>query len=1119
MWVGALGQVEVVDDSGDRSVVGAAQEQVLVVALVLAGGAAVSSGQLIDVIWGDEPPASASSALKALVHRLRRRHGRHLVVTAASGYQLGPEVDSDHAQVLASLRRGDEALGRGDIGSAIEAFAQAAGRFGSEPTPALVATVAGVGLERSITELRSTVRDRLVDARLAGGGGEDLIGELEAMVEAEPLAERRWERLMVALYRSGRQAAALGAYARARAALVDGAGLEPGPGLRALEGRILDHDPSLGPVRPLTVEVDIAPPDDSEGHEGEAGSEAADLSWFHAALALTGRDEQLDAITSTRSRTAGSFERQLVLISGDAGMGKTRLAGEAASAAAAGGTVVLYGACDPSIASAYRPFALALDRCAALHPEALVDAPGLELVARLAPALGDRFGVAEADRSDDIDDDHRLHAAYAAVVNHLARPHGLVLVVDDCQWAAAPTIDLLRHLLGDPTAVDVTIIATYRPRDLTATSPIAMTLADLHRNPRCTPVHLDRLGHDDIHALVEASAGHAVPDEVAERLVSTTGGNPYLVAATLRHLTDTDLVVRRNQRWELAPGALDALPAGVRHLVTQQVTALPAPAVTLLDTAAVAGLTFDLDVIAAVAGMTLDGALDAIETAALAGLVREDGFNRWRWDHDLARNVVADRLSTTRRVQTHWRIAQALAARSAPDHDDIAHHTIEGLLAAPATDAARRLATAADAALRHDPAAALIYTDAALEHLATTTDPHLHTTLLTLRAMALAETIGDLFDPAVAAAMAQAQGSSLLTGDADLIVRSHTFDDRHLAALHVLWNDAEHVAACERALDHLPADAWDHRAQLLGHLVDLTRAEPEMHGRVRGLLDVALEQSSAAVRAEVKRRTDRRPVDVQFVPSSHQDSVCNQLFTRSRALLSSGRFTEADTAATALAERLGDDNPVWTIAARTHLAVVDTAQGDIHGLRRAQEWLDSRFREPGRYRPLVAEFHRSLTGALALVTGEDNGVVATFGALIDQPGSTHVGSVVYRIATAWAAMLLGNHDVACHHLDVLLETETGLDGPLAMTAGFTELVCSYRPELADDPALTTAMRPASGTWLDVIALSLGPVDYYLAKIATVTGADPVPYWSAALASAEAGGATFWVERIKAIDPR
>jgi YVTN family beta-propeller protein len=230
-----LGPLEVLDDGRLVDVGGAKQRMVLAV-LLLQANRVVSSDQLIEAVWDGRPPVTAQKTLQVYVSQLRKALGSARIVTRAPGYVLrvqAGELDIERFQALVDTRRPSEALalwrGQPLADFAYEAFAQA--------------EIARLG------ELRlGAVEDR-IEAELEAGRGSALTGELETLVREHPLRERLCRQLMLALYRSGRQAEALEAYQQLRRKLVGQLGIEPGPAVRELERKILNQDPSLQPAR------------------------------------------------------------------------------------------------------------------------------------------------------------------------------------------------------------------------------------------------------------------------------------------------------------------------------------------------------------------------------------------------------------------------------------------------------------------------------------------------------------------------------------------------------------------------------------------------------------------------------------------------------------------------------------------------------------------------------------------------------------------------------------------------------------------------------------------------------------------------------------------------------
>ena len=241
-----LGPVEVSDDGRVVRLGGGKQRAVLAL-LLLNANRVVASERMIELLWGERPPATAATALHGHISSLRKALGPDVIATRPPGYVLQTgigELDLERFELLRA--EGRDALERGDPGGAAERLRAALGLWRGE-------ALSDIGFEPFIqTEavrlegLRlDTLQDR-IEADLTTGRGTELVGELERLVAAEPLRERLWAQLMLALYRSGRQAEALDAYRRARQTLVSQLAIEPGPELRDLERRILAHDPTLG---------------------------------------------------------------------------------------------------------------------------------------------------------------------------------------------------------------------------------------------------------------------------------------------------------------------------------------------------------------------------------------------------------------------------------------------------------------------------------------------------------------------------------------------------------------------------------------------------------------------------------------------------------------------------------------------------------------------------------------------------------------------------------------------------------------------------------------------------------------------------------------------------------
>jgi DNA-binding SARP family transcriptional activator/alpha-beta hydrolase superfamily lysophospholipase len=259
-----LGPVEIEADGGGTHVLGAAKERSLVAALALAEGAVVSTDALIWSLWGEHPPAAARKTLQTYVWNLRQALGADRVVTDPVGYRLGIEPDDvDVHRFRDLIRAGDEALRDGHAGAARARLGEALDLWRDEPFTG-VAQHTGLAAEAvRLQQERLAALEARLAADLAAGHHDDVVGELELLVTQHPFRERLWAHLMVALYRSGRQADALEAYQRVRRVLLDELGLEPGGELRRLEAAILRHElpgPAGDPSRAGATSADAVRP-------------------------------------------------------------------------------------------------------------------------------------------------------------------------------------------------------------------------------------------------------------------------------------------------------------------------------------------------------------------------------------------------------------------------------------------------------------------------------------------------------------------------------------------------------------------------------------------------------------------------------------------------------------------------------------------------------------------------------------------------------------------------------------------------------------------------------------------------------------------------------------------
>src|SRR5919109_2135269 len=235
-----------VTSNGEAVALGGQKRRALLAVLLLEANQVVSRDRLIDALWGEEPPDTARNTIQVYVSQLRKLLPEGMLETVAPGYRLAVEPDSvDLFEFVRLSEEGRGALAAGDAAGAAETLRAALALWRGPPLADLAWEPFAQSEIVRLEELRLAALEDRIDADLALGRHGQLVSELEQLVAEHPLRERLRAQLMLALYRSGRQADALAVYQRARRTLVDELGIEPSETLRRLERAILAHDPSL----------------------------------------------------------------------------------------------------------------------------------------------------------------------------------------------------------------------------------------------------------------------------------------------------------------------------------------------------------------------------------------------------------------------------------------------------------------------------------------------------------------------------------------------------------------------------------------------------------------------------------------------------------------------------------------------------------------------------------------------------------------------------------------------------------------------------------------------------------------------------------------------------------
>jgi class 3 adenylate cyclase len=362
---------------------------------------------------------------------------------------------------------------------------------------------------------------------------------------------------------------------------------------------------------------------------------------------------------------------RLALLSGEAGIGKTRLCSHLALQVGAEGATVLYGHCDEDLGVPYQPWGQALGYLVKEAPKKVLDTHVERhggALARLVPALRERASeLPPVHETDPETERYLLYAAAADLLERSSEREPLLLVLDDLHWADQPTLSLLHQVLMVASSMRAMVVGTYRDSDLSPDHPLAALLADLHRGQGGERIKLTGLESGDVLALIEVAAGQELEEdgrELASEIARETAGNPFFAGELLRHLTESGALAQQEDgRWRVVGDLSElGLPRSVREVLGRRVERLGPDARTALSAAAVIGREFDLDLLLAAVDLSEGQLLDLLDEAVAASLLRESSerAGRFNFTHALAEHTLYEDLGATRRARLHRRVAEAL---------------------------------------------------------------------------------------------------------------------------------------------------------------------------------------------------------------------------------------------------------------------------------------------------------------------------------------------------------------------------------------------------------------------------------------------------------------------------
>lgn len=390
---------------------------------------------------------------------------------------------------------------------------------------------------------------------------------------------------------------------------------------------------------------------------------------------MAGRRAEL-ALLLDRFDSAARRQGGVALVTGESGIGKTRLLDEVATLVQRAGAVVMRGgASEADGMPPYLPFLEALGAYVRAAPRGRLTAeaaPVAHTLATILPELEDRLGALPSAGRDLPREQARLRLfeAVGAFLTAIAARDPLLLVLDDLQWADPGTLDLLTHVAAHRRHERLLILAAYRDDDPPSADALARTTLQLNRQRLATAVHLEALRPDEVGQLAAGYLGGAVDPDLTEHLHRHSDGNPFFAEELLRDWLDRGAVTRAGTDWSVSAEVGSALPAGILGVIRQRLSRLPQEVVDDLRAAAVVGRSFDVELLASVREADPVAIDDALSLAAERGLVRRLGARTFTFCHDRTRECLYAEVSETRRRRLHGVIGEALEAspKASPEH-------------------------------------------------------------------------------------------------------------------------------------------------------------------------------------------------------------------------------------------------------------------------------------------------------------------------------------------------------------------------------------------------------------------------------------------------------------------
>jgi DNA-binding CsgD family transcriptional regulator/DNA-binding SARP family transcriptional activator len=980
-----------------------------------------------------------------------------------------------------------------------------------------------------LDELRVLAIEERIEADVVLGRDRELIGELEALVVTFPLRERMWKQLMLCLYRDGRQADALRAFQQARAVL-DELGLNPGPELQELEVAILNHEPFL--ARPTLAT------------SGQSARPAATRNSPSLPKTLTvsstfefaGRSAEWERLQAAYNKSQDGG-RRLVLVGGEAGVGKTRLAFEFARASAAAGATVRLGACHAGLSVPYQPWVQILDQladdCAVEFAEETPQS--LATASVLLPRLGTMTNAAVPVVADPELERLRLFHAVDDLISLESRSTPVIVIVEDIHWAGSRTLELLRHITSSAHEGRLLIVATFRDTRDEMSHALAAFVADQRRTASTTRIQLGGFDRQSVGDLVARFVGHELDDGLAaisNAIADETAGNAFLLGEVWSHLVSLGVITEQDGRWTVRAGSTGdiSVPDSVCEVVAARVARLAETTRRVALLIAGAATPVELRVLRRASNLTPVDFGVALDELLDARLVVEVGSSVpvVQFAHALVREAIEQTIPKSQMARLHQSLGEAIEA--VYEHDrrpvlaDLARHFAGASVSGDPERAVYYSRRAARQALRsyaHEEAIAHLDTAIALSSPGSET----HVELLLDRAEA--GTRGGL-DPgamdAFLAAYSLARDRGLVEHCARAVIGLEAACQlRGLPGLLSVDMIEETLALVDETDAHrriLLGAALVRSLQLSGYSEEARRHGESVLAAARrsgeATLVIAALQAVTVDGSMEAVRLQQLSSELCDLADEHGDlwSLCWALTNLIRSCLMLG---DIDTATQQLERHRRAAELGRFDVFRYHVTVVDAVLAIIAGrFDEAAQHADHAF----EFFPDQREFNDGVHGLQMFVIRKEQGRLAEVAPFIRAATALPTSGNVWRPGLAMLYTELGMIADAEAEFAILAEDDfRSLDRDALWPACFSFLadVCATLADRRAANLLYEAIAPLAGLNIMVgFTVCLGPVDRLLGRLAAVLGRadDARRHFQDALTLAERSRSRPWIARIQ-----